>query len=437
MTRHDLGPANSIDNVNNFRRPVPACERRDRTLNIRITAAPQGGYEVIAVGNDLRINGQFPVGLLEADPKTVKGWIDDLHETWSKQVIEWQDPAAVGPEANYQRPFTDAVDLRTVDRAAVDRMWHAVASAGYQLFWQLFHSGGPALQKIGDQVWAALWRREQVVTFTSNGLVAPWSMLYVPREGWHRPKLGAVDPQAFLGYRHLVEHRFERKYELDGDIRFTGERIAASAYYDERLDGPRRGGTRTAVVAPVVATLERHTTTHRATTRQAVDEHLSGEGAAAHLIYFCCHCVLSATGEAHLRLADNAEERISAGDFKFWIGTEGLRSHPLVLLNACQSGRLYTASASQLGATLLEHGAGSLLAPCVNIPAGFAAAFAEQLFKQVLPLGRPLGPAVRSAVRTFAGKRRNPLGLTYSLYQGIDSHFCQMEASDGLAAAGG
>ncbi|MFG2040431.1 CHAT domain-containing protein [Dactylosporangium sp. NPDC048998] len=438
MTRYDLGPTNAIDNVNQFRRPLPVCESRGRTLKIRIKEVARGRYEVVAFGLDLPMGGRFPFAYLDADPEMVKGWIDDLHQTWSTQVIEWQDPATEGPEANYRRPFTDAVDLSDVAGTAVERMWHAVAAAGYQLFWQLFHNGGPALQALGEEVRTALWRREQVVTFTSNDLVAPWSMLYVPRDGWHAPELGNVDPEAFLGFRHLVEHRFEREYDLDADIRFTGKRINASAYYDERLDGPGRGDTPTAVAAPVVATLARLSSTHKATTRQTVGDHLTGDGAAAHLVYFCCHCVPSLNGEAYLRLpGDEDEGLISAGDLGFWIGKAGgLRSSPLVLLNACQSGRLITASASQLGAVLLQRGAGCLLAPCVNIPARFAAAFAEDLFARILPAGRPLGPAVRSAVRAFAGEKRNPLGLTYSLYQGIDSHFCQMENPDGLAAAG-
>ena len=345
---------------------------------------------------------------------------------WHDHLIAWQDPDDQNPQAMYRRPFAERVDLgNAVDAWRLEVMWRKVAVAGRKLFWQLFHEGDDRLQALGQTLSEALWNTDQVITVISNEVIVPWSMLYVPRPGTlSEPDNDfKVDRTAFLGYRHLIEHTFEMKYDLQPDIRHT--RLAAGAYFDEALE--------VSTVAPVLELLNKYAELGQGTSRQAVEERLRGQGAGDHLIYFCCHCV-EIPDAAELRMTGG--EAISSGDIGFWLGASGgLRGNPFVLVNACKAGEFGSHPPSHFGSVLLQKGASSLLGPSVNIPAVFAKSFAEEFLTLVLASKYAFGRAVRQLAQKYVDSYDNPLGLSYSLFHGIDGHFCLVETSNAAAPA--
>jgi hypothetical protein len=438
MSRRMIPVSRSIDNVRGFHIPLPLCKGRDRTIVIRFR--PQdGGYEVHAWGEPFPETGnRTHIGHLTADSRTIESWIADLHCTWNRKAICWQDPDDHDPAAAHRYPFADEVDLRKAAAPGqLEQMWRELARAGHRLFWSLFNMGDDRLRAIGTRLVEALWEGEQVIKVMSDDVVAPWSMLYVPRDPEARLEgTFEVNPSAFLGYRHLVEHAFEIEYEPAPDIRFR-DSLGAGAYYDSALDGPghpRR--PRHPLVRPVLRVLERHAAVRRGTSRAEVAEHLRGDGSHDQIIYFCCHCVRGQAGQPVLRLSDRDD--IAPNDFEYWLGKTGLRAgNPLLVVNACQAGNLAGHAPSHFSKVLLTAGASCLLGPTVNIPAVFASAFAQNLFVSVLAGKRPFGEALQALTRQYVREAHNPFGLSYMLYQGIDGHFCQREVPDVAAPAEG
>jgi hypothetical protein len=392
----------------------------------------RGGYDVHLWGMP-EVGSPSHHGLLTAGLKQIHGWVNDLHEAWSKQV-RWQDPASA-PGATRHYPLADAVDLRQmVDPVRVESMWRDLASAGHQLFRNLFMTGDERLRKLGAEFAELLRQDDHVITIASNEIVVPWSMLYIPPVDPMSVLRGdaPVEPGAFVGYRHLVEHTFEKARDPRPDIQYDGS-LSVSAYFDARLDRPPAHRKRRPIVEPVLDTVKKYAAVHQSTSKRAAFDRLTGAGVDDHLHYFCCHSRRSDSSNTVLQMS--AEDSISAGDLEYWL-TDGFRTNPFVMVNACQVGSMPSPSPADILVALLDQGACCALGPNVNIPATFASEFAGDLFSRVLSAPRrSFGEAVNDLVRHFVDVYGNPFGLSYSIFHGIDSHFCRTETTHAPTAS--
>jgi hypothetical protein len=70
----------------------------------------------------------------------------------------------------------------------------------------------------------------------------------------------------------------------------------------------------------------------------------------------------------------------------------------------------------------LNAGANCVLGPQIDLPAVFAAEWAHQFFEEFFKGKRKIGIIIRDLTRVFCDQGRNPLGLIYSLYCGLDTH---------------
>jgi hypothetical protein len=107
-----------------------------------------------------------------------------------------------------------------------------------------------------------------------------------------------------------------------------------------------------------------------------------------------------------------------------WGDTE-LPTSPLIFINACQGGQMTTLFYRSLSAVLLKQGAVGLVGAQIDIPALFAAVYARYVFKRFLVRRKApvrLGQVLLDANQTFWDDFKNPLGLVYSLYRGVDCH---------------
>ena len=92
-----------------------------------------------------------------------------------------------------------------------------------------------------------------------------------------------------------------------------------------------------------------------------------------------------------------------------------INGHPLVILNACETGNLKPLYTSFFAGALLKYGARGVVATECAVPDDFAADFAQRLYAHLLA-GEPLGESLLATRRYFLEEYQNPSGLLYSMY---------------------
>jgi CHAT domain-containing protein len=93
------------------------------------------------------------------------------------------------------------------------------------------------------------------------------------------------------------------------------------------------------------------------------------------------------------------------------------RESPLLVLNACESGKLDPFQTCDLVSELLDSEIQGMLATECQVPDAFAAAFMKEFYRRLLKEHQQIGHALKSCREYFWGEYNNPLGLLYSLYQ--------------------
>ena len=117
-----------------------------------------------------------------------------------------------------------------------------------------------------------------------------------------------------------------------------------------------------------------------------------------------------------------------------WLpGRAFLSTRPVVFINACQGGKMSSLFFESLGTTMLAKGANCVIGPQIDMPVLFAAEYATRLFDGFLIPGQRLGEIVLELTREFATRYRNPLGLTYSLYRGVDVYLARDDNPSGAS----
>lgn len=130
------------------------------------------------------------------------------------------------------------------------------------------------------------------------------------------------------------------------------------------------------------------------------------------LAHFACHASYedAAPDLSHILLSD--EFPITLMDMEVYGIT--IDNHPLIVLNACETGNLNPLYTSHFSAAFLRYGARGVVATGCPVPDAFAADFVEQLYTHLLG-GKLLGESLLAARRHFLEKHGNPSGLLYSL----------------------
>jgi hypothetical protein len=133
---------------------------------------------------------------------------------------------------------------------------------------------------------------------------------------------------------------------------------------------------------------------------------------AFNLAHFACHAFYDDPPNlSRILLSD--EFPISLQDLEVYGIT--INGHPLIVMNACETGNLNPLYTSYFAAAFLKYGARGVVATECAVPDAFAADFAQQLYTHLLA-GEPLGESLLAARRYFLEKYHNPSGLLYSMY---------------------
>ncbi len=362
-------------------------------------------------------------------PLEVFGYVEDCRQVWQSAVVDYQE-AAPNPAGGLQnrRPFQDTFDLRNrpeLLRAIAPRL----AVAGDKLFYLLFGAKEPNLVRVANRLREVCRQHPLTLTITSDTFFVPWGLLYVHPDPNERlaPDGANFRWEGFWGYQHVVEHN-PVYIELNGDLRPNAAgRLPTSVNVDDRIDQTLN----VKCIAPQLDFFKSQANIDLVERRRKdeLERALSSKSFADRIVYFCCHGA-GARGpdgvsleRARVTLSDGQD--ITNTEIKYWLrDADGLPSQPVVFINACQGGQLTTIFYETLATELLRQKAVGLVGAQVDLPAVFAAEYAERFFKRFLG-GAPgervrIGPLMRDLAQQFVRDHNNPLGLVYSLYRGAD-----------------
>lgn len=369
-----------------------------------------------------------PYGVLRAGLPQIEREINDLFRCWHKEISDVWGKDAHGLD---RQLFSECTFLKKEDIAwpERDKVFREFARLGARLFRTLFCNGaegrsGDGVRHIGRRLREALLAKDQTIRINGDGIVAPWSMLYVPPD----PEYDFNDPrldlplQGFWGYSHRVEQVFSWDSSYQAEIPVQGSRPLVGMNVDPRLD------LAFDEVRPVER-IERFfvqkagLTLEKREDRSALEEAFKQGRLLDEICYFNCHGVVGeldgqGAGSPNICLGDGAA--VYTWDFDEWLDGHRLASSPLVFAMSCQAGRIASRFCHSFGATLLDAGANCVLGPYIDIPPLFGRDYAEMFFTEFLGSNLRVGDIVQKLNRRLLDQD-NPLGLTIALYRGIDT----------------
>jgi len=260
----------------------------------------------------------------------------------------------------------------------------------------------------------------------SQEFALPWGLLYLADR---TPQSEAeVDPEAFLGLRHIIE-----QIPLQNDM----------AVLDSAI--PAAGGLKVGVNlnTDIDVEMQRPHTAEQITywenlsqagktilalrkTGQAVKAALVDAASTPdQVMYFYCHAIsrslLEGEGPDASTLLLTGGQRLKLGDLYLEASPETpLPGAPLVFLNACQSAELSPLFYDGFVPYFMAKGARGVIGAECDIPALFAKEWARRFFDRFLQ-GEPLGEIALALRRQFYFQHHNPLGLLYALYADGDT----------------
>jgi hypothetical protein len=413
----------TVDNSDGLRYTADDPRAYRRTIRLYIDPYGDYGYRVTALGDPFPEDGGSHTGVLPSPLSDLHAAVETLRTTWVKRFLDYQDADDIRAQ---RHPFNDNVDLSGASREAHDTSLRLLARAGHTVFQLLFYEGDEGLADIGDRLAAALREQSHVVTVHSEDLFVPWPMLYVSPDP--NTDLDLDDAKwsyrGFWGYRHLVEHSFKRIRGWSARLPIRG-RVKVGLNVDRHLDEQYPNAP---TVKPVIELLQGLADTIIRERRADLARAIKAPDFADQLIYFGCHGTVSGDptrGITQPGLLLTDREPIHTSDFQSWLRKRPLTHNPVVFVNACQGGQLSSMFFTAFGRIMLDRGANCMIGPQIDVPPAFAKEYACQFFAKMMEPGTRIGDVSHQVTRHFIDECANPLGLTYSLYRGLDSYFAR------------
>ncbi|MEV6304789.1 CHAT domain-containing protein [Actinoplanes sp. NPDC051861] len=293
-----------------------------------------------------------------------------------------------------------------------------LAEAGLRLYRAVFYDGDVAAEDFANRLRTVAALQNLKIQVVSDQFILPWGLLYLAED------LDHVDPECFLGFRHVIEHLLLRS-TADVPVELsTSPRISVACAYDLGIDAEFQVGA----VAGQMAYWEELRRANAGTTNLVelstastaaqVREALDGDG-EPHIWYFYCHAVVDEAGvDGYLGLSDQSQLTLRELSVS---PRRPLRGAPLVMINACGSATLGPLFYAGFLRYFIARGARGMIGTECDVPAEFAAEWAHRFFETFLRGGRTVGETLLDLRRGFLYEDRNPLGLMYALYCDADT----------------
>lgn len=403
-------PANTDVTLSSVGRPTEssvALEPRDITLILE--PAPGGGYTCTSVGG-ICSRVRLPITREELALATAA-----VQQAMLDVVLSVDDQG--------HKPFTSSIDIPP---EAEERALGSLSRAGARLFQQLFnHPGaGADAARVGD------WLRQQAgapgvrlnVQVVAHDVPVPWALLYVgPVGGQQRPSW-----DMFLGARHVIEQiPFQMSLSVP-DQRIASAPILAVGVNANRHIDAQFGVT---LVADHISHWTRMRDERRTmqlmqrSTRASVVAALADTATADQIQYFYCHATSKgADGNPDgATLEMGQHDVLTLADLNLDApAVDQLSTHPLVFINACESGDMSPLFYAGFVPYFMAKGARGVIGTECRTPALFAVRFAEAFFDYFLD-GLSVGDSIHAVRREFLEQHRNPLGLLYAVHCDADT----------------
>lgn len=350
--------------------------------------------------------------------------VNELRDEWKNAVVDYSK--TVGG-INRIRPFREEWDLVN-DPGLLTDVGPKLALAGYRLFKEIFmYHDDEKLNGIGNILETASADRPLCLTFLSNEFFIPWGMLYTPPKGKTLGIKGENwDPEGFWGVRHILEHNTVWQ-DIDVIIQPKDDKLQVGLNVDINLDQE----SSSPIVGPAITFFEDKEDIRCIIrkTKGDLGKAFSDAKYADNIIYFCCHGEVTGslydpnTGVAKIFLSDRPHCPITISDIKDWIYPREFESNPLIFINTCQGGQLSSLFYRSFAAEFLKRKANCVIGAQIDVPKVFAAQYAKRFFEELFSSPRKrVGEIMRDLTREFFFTYKNPLGLIYSLYRGIDTY---------------
>lgn len=320
----------------------------------------------------------------------------------------------------------------------------AMADLGVYLYESIFYAPGNSsdARAMGDLLRQLLQQQELTIQIVAEQFVFPWMWLYdrVPLDD------GAIDLEGFWGFKHILEYAPEfveaTPVQLNPEILLDSTMDVAficNTTIDETL---RQRGS------PPVVDRQRAflvalpgVSMHEYPTGRDLYALLNSRENSAQLLYFYCHAKSTLPGEtggvdsSFVQLSDGP---ISLRDLKrrARLSADSLRDAPLVFLNACESAELSPYLYDGLVPYFIAKGARGVIGTEVDVPALFAAEFAQTLITRFVAGDQPIGDLLLSLRQEYLIQHKNVLGLIYALYSSADLVVRRRTLRSGNAAFG-
>jgi hypothetical protein len=399
----DVGTSTPVQTTN-FGRPAGAATSlAPRTASMQFMPAT-GGYDLFVKGvTDHEVFIQITEDELAAR-------IEGVREALLKTV---KDP-------------TFALELDIPPNLAASAL-KDLAFAGFRLYQAIF--GGPfaseELKSVGRWLRESLSDDVTTLQVVSRGFPVPWALMYLT----DRFADDHLDWGDFIGMRHIVEQVPMREISTVPPVTTIASTpdLSVRVLYNDGIDAQMPSH-------PVAA--QRTYWESRAVTLgegTKIDDLKAALGTTAtdKVLYLYCHAVASDKDSDDSYLVMTGDQRITLGELAVYAPIDDqLPSHPLVVINACESGDLSPIFYDGFVPYFLAKGARGVIGTECKTPGRFASEWAIAFFDRFFA-GEPLGDAVLALRRDFLEKHGNPLGLLYGVHCDTDTR-----VDPALAAAG-
>ncbi len=395
---------------------VSAVQPRDALLFINEGSS---GYDLTLVGA-VAAEAHLPVS-----PQYLNKLIDQTRKALLEVVFLARDPSGVNvfprnqrPPANVLLPYQTGFDIpEDVAQAALERL----ARAGWRLYQALFY--GPDARQdanaLGDRLRELAEKNMLKLQIVSKQFLLPWGLLYLAED--YDPE--HIDPERFLGLRHIVEHIPLQQRMQVFDARIQGQpKLAVSLNVDTGIDKT----TGRPLVANQLAYWNELTKASKKidlVQRQSDQEWLKAlrDPAADQILYFYGHAISQgleeAGGPGGSSLSFSGQKRVTLDDMRDLAPERRpFPNSPLVFINACESSELSPLFYGGFMPYFTAKGARGMIGTECEVPAIFAAEWARRFFEIFLYEERPIGEVFLALRREFFFQHRNLLGLLYALY---------------------
>jgi len=328
------------------------------------------------------------------------------------RVLPRSAPLPAGAIRVYQSGIRIPED---VNQEALRRL----ARAGFLLYQGLFYSqNDPGAKLLGDRLRELTRSGSLQIQVVSEQFLIPWGILYLA----DRYDEANLDPELFLGFRHIVEYIPLQRQMAVLDSRITSQpALSVSVNVDTDIDDQRR----VEVVGDQLRFwdgLDRGGAA-RVIVRRTDDEFvtaLSQPDLADQILYFFGHASSQQLGEAGgpdgSYLGLTGRRRITLGDLKLRAPVvDMMSSGPLVVINACESAELSPLFYGGFMPYFTAKGARGMVGTECDVPVLFASEWARRFFERFLG-GERLGRTLLTLRRELYSQNRNLLGLLYAMY---------------------